>query len=79
MGNHDVTLNRPYPPVEFIEEFAPYIRLTPATGVREWVIEQILSEDGGLHNPDHMHLLQADIAFLWAATAFTKQGRTVLG
>ncbi|MGE1562087.1 putative metallopeptidase [Pantoea septica] len=72
-------MSRPFPPVEFVEEFAPYIKLVPAVGVREWVTEQIISEDGVLHNPDHMHLLQADIAFLWAATAFTKQGRTVLG
>ncbi|MGK3134861.1 putative metallopeptidase [Pantoea trifolii] len=71
--------NRPCPPVEFVEEFAPHIKLVPATGVHEWVIEQIISEDGVLHNPDHLHLLEADIAFLWAATAFTKQGRTVLG
>lgn len=73
------SLNRPYPPIEFVEEFAPYIKLIPATGVHEWVIEQIISEDGVLHNPDHLHLLEADIAFLWATTAFTKQGRTVLG
>lgn len=72
-------LKRPYPPIEFVEEFSPYIKLIPATGVHEWVIEQIINEDGVLHNPDHMHLLEADIAFLWAATSFTKQGRTVLG
>ncbi|MDF7627707.1 putative metallopeptidase [Erwiniaceae bacterium L1_55_4] len=79
MAKDNVCLVRPCPPVEFVREFAPYIKLTPATGVHEWVIEQIISEDGVLHNPDHLHLLEADIAFLWAATAFTKQGRTVLG
>ena len=79
MATEHNDLHRPFPPVEFVEEFAPYIKLIPATGVREWVIEQIISEDGVLHNPDHLHLLQADIAFMWAATAFTKQGRTVLG
>lgn len=79
MGIGGNKLNRPIPDLQFIEEFAPYIKLTPATGVHEWVIEQIISEDGVLHNPDHMHLLEADIAFLWAATSFTKQGRTVLG
>ncbi|MCA1178881.1 MULTISPECIES: putative metallopeptidase [unclassified Pantoea] len=79
MGKHDAIISRPHPPVEFIEEFAPYIKLIPATGVHEWVVEQIISEDGVLHNPDHLHLLEADIAFMWAATAFTKQGRTVLG
>lgn len=79
MANHDAIINRPYPPVDFVEEFAPYIKVIPASGLNEWVIEQIVSEDGVLHNPDHLHLLEADIAFLWAATAFTKQGRTVLG
>lgn len=79
MANHDAIINRPYPPVDFVEEFAPYIKVIPASGLNEWVLEQIISEDGVLHNPDHLHLLEADIAFLWAATAFTKQGRTVLG
>ena len=72
-------LNRPYPQADFVTEFAPYIKLTPAVGLNEWVIEQIINEDGVLHNPDHLHLLQADIAYLWAASAFTKKGRTVLG
>lgn len=79
MDNHDAIINRPYPPAAFVEEFSPYIKLIPAISVHEWVIEQIISENGVLHNPDHLHLLEADIAFLWAATAFTKQGRTVLG
>ncbi|WP_314412134.1 putative metallopeptidase [Pantoea septica] len=79
MATEHNDLHRPYPPVEFVEEFAPYIKLIPAAGVRDWVIEQIICEYGVLHNPDHLHLLQADIAFMWAATAFTKQGRTVLG
>lgn len=76
---YEKSIERPFPPAEFIEEFAPYIKLIPATGVHEWVIEQIISEDGVLHNPDHLHLLEADIAFLWAANAFTKKGSTVLG
>lgn len=71
--------DRPYPPSEFVEEFKPYIALTPADEVFNWVQEQIIAESGHLHNPDHSHLADADIAFLWAATAFTKQGRTVLG
>lgn len=71
--------SRPYPPADFVEEFAPYIKLRPAKGVREWVTSNILSSDGELHNPDHGHLIEADIAFMWAASAFTKKGRTVLG
>lgn len=71
--------SRPYPPADFVEEFAPYIKLMPAAGIREWVTANILSGDGHLHNPDHGHLMEADIAFMWAASAFTKKGRTVLG
>lgn len=71
--------SRPYPPADFVEEFAPYIKLIPAAGIREWVTANILSGDGDLHNPDHGHLMEADIAFMWAASAFTKKGRSVLG
>jgi hypothetical protein len=79
MAIQEKSLSRPYPPSELVEEFAPYIKIIPATGIHEWVTEKILDGDGSLCNPDHYHLIDADIAFLWAATAFTKQGRTVLG
>lgn len=71
--------SRPYPPADFIEEFAPYIKLIPATGIMQWVTDNILDGDGELHNPDHAHLIDADIAFMWASSAFSKKGRTVLG
>nr|WP_315711028.1 putative metallopeptidase [Brenneria ulupoensis] len=57
----------------------PYISLQPADGISEWINEQILSEDGALHNPDHSHLLDADLCIMWASSTFEKQGRTVLG
>lgn len=71
--------SRPYPPADFIEEFSPYIKLIPAVGIMQWVTDNILSSEGELHNPDHAHLIDADIAFMWAASAFSKKGRTVLG
>ncbi len=77
MANEDD--RRPLPSSAFVEEFAPYIRLAPADGVWQWVQEQIIADSGHLHNPDHFHLADADIAFMWAASAFTKKGRTVLG
>lgn len=77
MANDDE--RRPLPTTAFVEEFAPYIRLTPASGVWEWVQSQIIAESGHLHNHDHFHLADADIGFLWAAHAFNKKGRTVLG
>ncbi|MDE5425542.1 putative metallopeptidase [Raoultella ornithinolytica] len=71
---------RPYPPVNFTgENWLPYTRLIPATEIGEWVNEHILSEEGRIHNPDHTHLLDADVAFMWASGAFEKKGRYVLG
>lgn len=72
-------LNRPRPKQSFLNAFHPHISLTPGNDIQEWVTEHILSEEGNLHNPDHIHLLEADIRFMWASSAFTKQGRTVLG
>lgn len=77
----DKSAPRPYPPHTFFDnaDFKPYIRLIPAGGVDEWLHAEILSEEGALHNPDHLHLLEADIVFMWASNAFAKKGRTVLG
>jgi hypothetical protein len=45
---------RPYPPVNFTgENWLPYTRLIPATEIGEWVNQNILSEEGRIHNPDH--------------------------
>jgi hypothetical protein len=72
---------RPYPPLNWVNspDVKPYISLIPANEVHEWLISQILSEEGRLYNPDHSHLIDADICFLWASNVFEKQGRSVLG
>ena len=72
---------RPYPPVNFIasDNWQPYTRLIPANEVHEWVSRQILSDAGSIHNPDHEHLLEADLCFMWASDSFAKKGRYVLG
>lgn len=75
----NVEEKRPLPNSAFVEEFAPYNKLIPATGVWQWVQSNIISESGHLHNHDHIHLADADISFLWAAHPFSKKGRTVLG
>jgi hypothetical protein len=54
-------------------------RFTPAPEVLAWVEGSILAPGGPLHNPDHAHLVDADLAFLWAPAPFEKAGRTVLG
>ncbi|SSW67286.1 hypothetical protein AVE30378_02545 [Achromobacter veterisilvae] len=51
----------------------------PAPELAHWVDQAILAKGGELHNPEHAHLVDADMAFLWAPAAFGKAGRTVLG
>lgn len=76
----DSTVIRPYPPVNFTgENWLPYTRLIPAPEIGEWVNQNILTEDGRIHNPDHAHLVDADVAFMWASGSFAKSGRIVLG
>ncbi|MDN8612781.1 putative metallopeptidase [Variovorax ginsengisoli] len=51
----------------------------PAPEVLEWIGREILAEDGRIHNPDHAHLIDADLEVLWAPGGFQKQMRTVIG
>lgn len=73
----DMNIMRSMPPSELIESL--YGALQPAPEIAEWAKTTILADDGPLHNPDHAHLLDADLCFLWASSAFAKQGRTVVG
>lgn len=68
---------RPLPPLDSLPY--PFSLYRPAPEVWEWIDHQLLSEDGGIYNPDHEHLRDADIAVLWASSGFEKAGRLVLG
>lgn len=70
-------MERPIPPVSLND--AVFARLIPAPEVWEWLQAEILADDGSIHNPDHAHLLDADIRVMWASAAFSKKGRTVVG
>ena len=63
---------RPYAPQDLD-------RYLPAAGVADWVQSEILATDGLIHNPDHAHLLDVDLEFLWAPAGFTKAMKTVIG
>lgn len=71
--------SRPAPPEALLADDLYSMILAPGPELAAWAQEAILSEDGSLHNPDHAHLIDADIGFLWASSAFTKRGRTVVG
>jgi hypothetical protein len=53
--------------------------ILPAVGLRDWIVKTFIEEDGRLFNIEHRHLLWARFECLWAAAAYPKQGRTVLG
>ncbi|WP_438859956.1 putative metallopeptidase, partial [Achromobacter spanius] len=67
--------DRPRPPEGQTESSG----FSPAPELLAWVERVIISEGGPLYNPDHAHLVDADLAFLWAPNAFEKAGRVVLG
>lgn len=70
-------MSRPMPSAEMLESLR--LTLSPAIGVWDWVQREILADTGSIHNPDHGHLIDANIGVLWASSGFTKQGRYVLG
>lgn len=53
--------------------------MAPAPELAEWVRAMIIEEGGRLHNPEHRHLMDAAIGFMWASHGYTKAGKRVLG
>lgn len=70
-------MSRPLPPAALLDSVL--LSLQPAPEVWEWIQREILAETGSIHNPEHAHLIDANIGVLWASTGFAKQGRVVLG
>jgi hypothetical protein len=75
-------MDRPYPPSSLLElsDLSDFgISLTPAPEVWEWIQAEILATTGSIHYEEHGHLIDANVGVLWASSAFSKKGRTVLG
>ena len=75
-------MSRPHPPAALLQlsDLSDTgLRLEPAPEVWEWIHAEILTDPGSIHNEDHAHLIDADIAVMWASASFEKQGRRVLG
>ncbi|WP_345956777.1 putative metallopeptidase [Pseudomonas fulva] len=70
-------MSRPFPPPLLAEQ--PLMQLKPAPDVWSWVQCEILADTGSIHNPEHAHLIDANIGVLWASSGAAKQGRVVLG
>ncbi len=75
-------VRRPTPPVGIgqVPDGADWpADLVPAPELRDWVMEVFIREGARLFNPDHAHLAEADLEFMWASAAYRKAGRLVLG
>lgn len=68
---------RPRPPQIFADPMNS--RFAPADDMFDWIQKNFVNDSGAIHNQDHAHLENADIAFLWAPGSFKKQGRVVIG
>lgn len=51
----------------------------PAPEVVAWAQETIIDERGALHNPDHIHLLQARIGAVWTSAEAKVTGARIAG
>lgn len=71
-------LERPMPPAELADQIFG-MRLMPSEDLKSWVWKTFIEEGGPLHNPDHMHLLDASIGFMWASSGFERAGKRVAG
>lgn len=68
---------RPQPPAALLEGF-PF-RFEAAPELRAWAMSTFVEEGAALENPDHAHLRNAVLGFLWTNVGNSRQGRTVLG
>ena len=69
---------RPLPPAQFAE-VSFELHFAPAPELEAWARATFIEEGGDLHNPEHAHLRDASVRFLWASDGYVKQGRRVLG
>lgn len=83
MAKHNKkSLPRPMPPTNigiFAEDAGWATDFMPAPEVREWAKAMFIVDGAILENPDHAHLQDASIEFLWAATGFVKAQNRVVG
>lgn len=76
---NNVIAHRPAPPGILFDGSNWIRRIVPADGVAERVNETLLREGAPLYNPDHAHLVDADVAYLWAVVENVRQMRQVVG
>lgn len=73
-------IKRPHPPVELLfDDKYMFGGFLPAPNVNWWIENTFLNPDSPLFNEEHLHLLSANIKFLYTNVQNVKQGRRILG
>lgn len=68
---------RPRPPESMIGPQGK--AFVPADGMAEWVEVTLFSDSSPIANPEHEHLAEAHIGYLWSAVENTRKGKRVVG
>ena len=69
---------RPYPPRALMDIEDVNFRFVPAPEILAWARTNVIG-DGPLYNPEHDHLMDAQIGFLWTNEANRRNMRSVVG
>lgn len=71
---------RPRPPAELTGiEGALGPAFKPAPDLLEWVTSTFIAEGSKLENPEHAHLLCANIGMLWTSAGNSRNGKIIVG
>jgi Putative phage metallopeptidase len=72
-------MSRPLPPA--VDDLSPFrAGFVPDDGtLARWVHDTFIDPDGPLHNPDHAHLSEVNIGWVWTSSQSRALGRTILG
>lgn len=69
---------RPHPPEAIFDQLeAP--SFIPATELAAWAKATFINAGAPLHNPDHVHLADAEIGFLWTSIMATRHMNAIVG
>jgi hypothetical protein len=68
-----IKIKRPRPSLSFGEDFRPDNYL------RDWMYETFLEPKSPLYNPEHDHLMKANIGCLWSSVPNSRHGQHIVG
>lgn len=71
-------MTRPYPPASMLVDNLSRL-FEPSPELETWARQQFINELSPLNNPDHAHLQDAELGFVWTNVENVKRGRRILG